>query len=189
MWVQHWVIVWLMGFELWRPLPTIVDFTKQVSSFWRITTWVQILLTPSAQSANMCVSLSLKGWIWCLLSTAILRLVEHSVISDVGVSVCPKSTWLRHLALDYVGSLIPWIRQVHALSNWFVDFRIFLNNAVFHGSFFPMGQRIALAHRVHNYSMRWDDRSWFGLWVHTADSDIKPLVLRGVFIALTSHIG
>ena len=149
-----------MGFELGCALSAIVDFTKKISSFGRITTGVQILLTPSSQSANMCVPLSLKGWIWRLLPTAILRLVEHSVIGYVGVPVRPESTGLGHLALDNTGtSLVSWIRQVHSFRTWFVDFGVFLNNTFFHGSFFSMRQRIALVDRVSNNCMWGDDRS------------------------------
>lgn len=121
--VLHRIDVGFVGFELGGGSSTtlIIDFTEEVSALRRITTRIEVFLSASSQSANMSISLSLKGWISLLLATAILWLVEHTVISNIGVPIGPKATRLWHLVLDHAG-LVSRVWQVHALSDWFVYF-------------------------------------------------------------------
>ena len=73
-----------MGFEFGRGSTSlIIDFAEEISALLWITTRIKVLLATSSQIANMSVSLCLKGWIRLLLATAMLWLVEHTVISNI----------------------------------------------------------------------------------------------------------
>jgi len=103
------VCVWLVGFEFGRGSTSlIIDFAEEISALLWITTRIKVLLATSSQIANMSVSLCLKGWIRLLLATAMLWLVEHTVISNIWVPIGPEPTRLWHLVLGQIG-LVSWV--------------------------------------------------------------------------------